>query len=42
MEIRLQDSMLSDCIAVVQWYHYLIEVKLARVLMWQKEEKNEQ
>jgi hypothetical protein len=42
MEIRLQDLMLSDCLAVIQWYHYLIEVKFARALMSQEEEKEEQ
>jgi hypothetical protein len=41
MEMRLQDLMLSDCFAVIQWYHYLIEVKFTRALMSQKEEKEE-
>ncbi|MDR1119540.1 MAG: hypothetical protein LBM08_01315, partial [Dysgonamonadaceae bacterium] len=41
MEIRLQDLMLSDCLAVIQWYHYLIEVKFTRALMSQEEEKEE-
>jgi hypothetical protein len=40
--MRLQDLMLSDCLAVIQWYHYLIEVKFTRALMSQKEEKEEQ
>jgi len=42
MEIRLQDSMLSDCLEVIQWYQYLLEVKLARALMSQKDEYEEQ
>jgi len=42
MEIRLQDAMLSDCLEVIQWYQYLIEVKLARALMSQKDEEEEQ
>ena len=39
MEIRLQDAMLSDCLEVIQWYQYLLEVKLARALMSQKDEE---
>jgi len=42
MEIRLQDPMLSDCLEVIQWYQYLLEVKLARALMSQKDEEEEQ
>jgi hypothetical protein len=41
MEIRLQDPMLADCLAVIQWYQYLIEVKFTRALMSQKDEKDE-
>ena len=41
MEIRLQDAMLSDCLEVIQWYQYLLEVKLARALMSQKDEEEE-
>lgn len=41
MEIRMQDPMLSDCMEVIQWYQYLLEVKLARTLMSQKEEEEE-
>jgi hypothetical protein len=39
MEFRLQDAMLSDCLEVIQWYQYLLEVKLARALMSQKNEE---
>jgi hypothetical protein len=42
MEMRLQDLMLSDCLAVIRWYHYLIEVKFTRALVSQNEEKEEQ
>jgi uncharacterized protein YwbE len=38
MEVRLQDAMLSDCLEVIQWYQYLLEVKLARALMSKKDE----
>jgi len=41
MEIRLQDAMLSDCLEVIRWYQYLLEVKLARALMSQKDEEEE-
>jgi hypothetical protein len=41
MEIRMQDPMLSDCMEVIQWYQYLLEVKLARALMSQKDEEEE-
>ena len=42
VEIRLQDEMLSDCMEVIQWYQYLLEVKFARALMSQKNEEEEQ
>ena len=42
MEVRLQDTLLSDCLEVIQWYQYTFEVKLARALMSQKEEEEEQ
>ena len=42
MEIRLHDPMFSDCLEVIQWYHYLLEVKWTRALMSQKEEEEEQ
>jgi hypothetical protein len=41
MEIRLQDPMLSDCLEVIRWYQYFLEVKTARALMSQKEEEEE-
>jgi hypothetical protein len=41
MEIRMQDPMLSDCMEVIQWYQYLLEVKLVRTLMLQKDEEEE-
>jgi len=41
MEIRLQDAMFTDCLEVIQWYQYLLEVKLARALMSQKDEEEE-
>jgi hypothetical protein len=42
MEIYLQDPMLSDCLEVIQWYQYLLEVKLMRALMSQEDEADEQ
>jgi hypothetical protein len=42
MEIRMQDPMLSDCLEVIQWYQYLLEVKLMRALISQKDEVQEQ
>ena len=42
MEIRLQDTMLADCLEVIRWYQYLPEVKLARALMSKKDEEDEQ
>jgi len=42
MEVRLQDEMLADCFEVIQWYQYMIEVKLMRALMTQKDEEEEQ
>ena len=39
MEFFLQDTTLSDCLEVIQWYQYFFEVKLRRVLMSQKEEE---
>jgi len=39
MEFRLQDTMLADCLEVVQWYQYLFEVKLARALISQRNEE---
>jgi len=41
LEIRLQDTMLSECLEVIEWYHYQLEVKLARALMSQKDEEEE-
>jgi hypothetical protein len=41
MEIRLQDEMQSDCLEVIQWYQYLLEIKFARALMSQKNEEEE-
>jgi hypothetical protein len=41
MEIRLQDTMTADCLEVVRWYHYLLEVKLVRALMSKKNEEDE-
>ena len=41
MEMRLQDSMLLECIEVIQWYQYLIEVKFTRALMLQEDENDE-
>jgi hypothetical protein len=41
MEIRLQNPMLLDCMEVIQWYQYFVEVKTARALMSQKDEKEE-
>jgi hypothetical protein len=38
MEVRLQDTVLSDCLEVVQWYQYVLQVKLQRALMAQKDE----
>jgi hypothetical protein len=42
MEIRLQDAMLSDCLEVIQWYQYLLQVKMQRALMAQKDEEEMQ
>jgi hypothetical protein len=42
MEVRLQDTMLSDCLEVIQWYQYLLQVKMGRALMAQKDEAEEQ
>jgi hypothetical protein len=42
MELRLQDSMLLDCMEVIQRYQYVIEVKLFWALMSQRDEKDEQ
>ena len=42
MEIRLQDTMLADCLEVVQWYQYLLEVKLVRALVSKKDEEEDQ
>jgi len=39
MEFFLQDTTLSDCLEVIQWYQYVFEVKLRRALMSQKEEE---
>ena len=33
MEIRLQNTMLSDCLEVIQWYQYVFQVKLQRAFM---------
>jgi hypothetical protein len=41
MEVRLQDTMLSDCLEVIQWYQYLLQVKMGRALMAQKDETEE-
>jgi hypothetical protein len=41
MEFCLQDAMLADCLEVVQWYQYFLEVKLMRALMSQKNEEEE-
>lgn len=41
MEMCLQDSMLLECIEVIQWYQYLIEVKFTRALMLQEDENDE-
>ena len=42
LEVRLQDEMLTDCFEVIQWYQYMLEVKLMRALMAQKDEEDEQ
>jgi hypothetical protein len=42
MEVRLQDTMLSDCLEVIQWYQFLLQVKMVRALMAQKDEMEEQ
>ena len=42
MEVRLQDLMLTDCFDIIQWYLYMLEMKLARALMSQKDEEEEQ
>jgi len=42
MEIRLQNEMFRDCLEVIQWYQYLVEVKFARALMSQKDEEEYQ
>ena len=42
MEVRLKDAMLADCFEVIQWYQYLLEVKMMRALMAQKDEEEEQ
>jgi hypothetical protein len=39
VEIRLQDSMLADCLEVIQWYQTLLEVKLIRALKSKMEEE---
>jgi len=38
MEVRLQDTVLSDCFEVVQWYQYLLQVKMQRAVIAQKDE----
>jgi len=42
MEVRFKDEMLADCFAVIQWYQYMLEVKMVRALMSQKDEEDEQ
>ena len=42
MEIRLQDTMLSDCLEVIQWFQYVFEVKMQRALLAQKYEKEDE
>ena len=42
LEVRLKDAMLADCLEVIQWYQYLLEVKLMRALMSQNDEEEEQ
>jgi len=42
MEVRMQDPMLSDCLEVILWFQHLFEIKLARALMSQKDEEEEQ
>jgi hypothetical protein len=41
MEIRMQDEMLSDCMDVILWYQYLLEAKMQRAIMAQKDEEEE-
>jgi hypothetical protein len=41
MEFHLQDTMLSECLEVIQWYQYLFETKWTRALMTQKDEGEE-
>jgi len=38
LEVRLQDTVLSDCMEVVQWYQYLLQVKMQRALLAYKDE----
>ncbi|MDR2233673.1 MAG: hypothetical protein LBE56_11220 [Tannerella sp.] len=38
MKIRLKDPIMKDCLEVIQWYQYFLEIKMARALMSQKDE----
>ena len=42
MEVRFDDTVLSDCLEVVQWYQHFLQVKLRRALMAQKDETDMQ
>ena len=42
MEVRFQDEMLADCFEVIQWYQYMLEVKMMRALLSQKDEEEEE
>ena len=41
MEVRMQDTKLSDCLDVIAWYHALFEMKMAKALILKKEEEEE-
>jgi len=42
MEIRLQDPILSDCLEIIHWYQYFLEIKMERAILAQKEEIEEE
>ena len=38
LEVRFDDTVLADCMEVVQWYQYLLQVKMQRAAIAQKDE----
>jgi len=40
MEVRMQDSMMTDCIDVILWYQSFFEIKIERALISKKEEED--